>query len=278
MLGDILPWLIFAAVIVVFSITAPFVWGPRLMRKLSGTSGPIKGGLPGEAIVESIADTGITVSMPGVGPNAPDYKFVLQVTPAGGAPYRVETKALVPRLFIPMVVPGAHIGVLIDPADPMKVSLDFQSIGGAWEGAQAGGSGGMDLDFSAAGQPDTAGLAAVAGAVRSGALASHSGSADQLLATGTHGTAVITSAQPLGKTVGQVNPTADPARRNDPVWLFTVEVSLAGRTPFPAVFGHRVPLDKLAMVAPGVKLAVAVGPTDESNEVAIDWDRSPLSA
>jgi hypothetical protein len=29
-------------------------------------------------------------------------------------------------------------------------------------------------------------------------------------------------------------------------------------------------------VAPGVKLAVAVNPENKNQEVAIDWDRSPL--
>ncbi len=57
------------------------------------------------------------------------------------------------------------------------------------------------------------------------------------------------------------------------MWLFTLEVSLAGQAPFPAVFGHRVPLAKLASVAPGVKLAVAVDETDKNEEVAIDWDQ-----
>jgi len=104
------------------------------------------------------------------------------------------------------------------------------------------------------------------------------GSAAQLLATGTHGTAVITTAMPLGKTVRDIDPTASADKLNDPVWVFTVEVSLAGQAPFPAVFGHRVPLAKLASVAPGVKLAVAVDESDKNNEVAIDWDRSPLAS
>jgi hypothetical protein len=38
-----------------------------------------------------------------------------------------------------------------------------------------------------------------------------------------------------------------------------------------------VPLAKLASVAPGVKLVVAVDESDKNNEVAIDWDRSPIS-
>jgi len=287
--GDMVPWLIFGivifvVVIVVFSITAPFIWGPRLIRKLSGTTGPIKNGLPSDAIIESIADTGVTVTMSGVGSYAPDYRFVLQVTPVGGgAPYRVQMKALVPRLFIPVVVPGAHVGVLIDPTDPTKVSIDFSRMGGAsaagWgAGPAAGASGGRDFNFDANGQPQSGQVAALVGAVNSGALPTIKGSADHILATGTHGTAVITTAQPMGKTVRDINPAADPSSLEDPIWLFTVEVSLAGEKPFPAVFGHRVPLAKVASIAPSVKLAVAVDPSNKNQAVAIDWDKSPLSA
>jgi len=87
---------------------------------------------------------------------------------------------------------------------------------------------------------------------------------------------VITTASPLGKTVRDINPNADPARLNDPMWLFTVDVSVAGENPFPAVFGHRVPLAKVVTLGPGVKLAVAVNMANRNNEVAIDWDLSPL--
>jgi len=62
------------------------------------------------------------------------------------------------------------------------------------------------------------------------------------------------------------------------MWLFTVEVSLAGEKPFQAFFDHRVPLAKLASVTPGVKLAVAVDQSDRSQAVAIDWDKSPIRA
>jgi len=140
--GDMVLWLvfgilIFVAVIVVFSITGAFLWGPRLIRKLSGTTGPIENGVPSDAIIEGISDTGITVSMRGVGAYAPDYRFVLQVDPiGGGAPYRVELKALVPRIYIPMVVPGARVGVLVDPANPMNVSIDFTRMGRMSQPAQ----------------------------------------------------------------------------------------------------------------------------------------------
>jgi hypothetical protein len=270
-LGDMVPWLIFGilifvVVIVVFSITAPFLWGPRLIRRLSGTTGPIKNGVPSDAIIESIADTGVTVTMRGVGAYAPDYRFVLQVTPVGGgAPYRVETKALVPRLYMATVVPGARVGVLIDPTNPMKLWIDFSRMGGA---PGAGWSAG----------PAAGDIPAPIGAVRGGTLPTINGGNDHILATGTHGSAVITMAQPTGKTLRDIDPAADPSRLTDPIWLFTVEVSLAGEKPFRAIFGHRVPLAKLAAVAPGVKLAVAVDQSDSSQAVAIDWDKSPIGA
>ena len=273
--GDMVPWLIFGilifvVVIVVFSITAPFLWGPRLIRKLSGTTGPIRNGVPSDAIIESIADTGVTVTMRGVGAYAPDYRFVLQVTPVGGgAPYRVETKALVPRLYMATVVPGARVGVLIDPTNPMKLWIDFSRMGGA---SAAGWSAGRPAGPAAGDVP------APIGTVRGGTLPTIKGGDDHILATGTHGTAVITMAQPTGKTIRDIDPAADPSRLNDPMWLFTVEVSLAGEKPFPAFFGHRVPLAKLASVAPGVKLAVAVDQSDSSQAVAIDWDKSPIDA
>jgi hypothetical protein len=300
--GDILPVVIFVVVVVAFSITAPFLWGPWLMRKLTGTTGPIKGGLPSDAIVESITDTGTTVSMPEVGPEAPEYKFGLQVNPPGGAgvPYSVEVKALVPRLYIPMVVPGARVGVLIDPTNPMKLSIDFSRINQAptsGQGADPGAGmseaaailsgagsiagtvmenpGGVTVRFDAQGNP-VSGVNDMVGAVQSGAMPTIKGKAATILATGTHGTAVITTCQPLGKTVRDLDPSADPSRLDDPIWLFTLDVSLAGMKPFPAMFDHRVPIAKLAQVAPGVHLSVAVDQSNPSQEVAIDWDKSPI--
>jgi hypothetical protein len=202
--------------------------------------------------------------------------------PAGGVPYQAETKQAIPRIYIPMVLPGAQIGVIIDPANPGHVAPDWSRVGAAagmpvMAGAAPQAPGGMDLDFDASGNPSMSELTAFASAVSKGQMPTHSGSAAQLLATGTHGTAVITTVMPLGKTVRQVNPNADPASLDDPVWMFTVEVSLAGQAPFPAVFGHRVPLAKLAVLAPGVKLAVAVNPANPNQEVAIDWSQSPFA-
>jgi len=38
-----------------------------------------------------------------------------------------------------------------------------------------------------------------------------------------------------------------------------------------------VPVAKVASVAPGVTLAVAINEADKNEDVAIDWDKSPLA-
>ena len=286
---DVWFWIVFAIVMVIIGVGSPF-YGGWLVRKLTGTAS-IKGGVPGDAVIEGISDTGVTVSGAGYGGMSPEYKFTLQVTPAaGGATYQTEAKGIVPRIYIPMVVPGARVGVLIDPTNPMKVSIDFSRLGGSAPDAAAAGAattpapgtfgpGGMNFQFDANGRPLDGEVSSLVGAVRSGSLPTiNKGSADQLLATGTHGTAVITACQPMGKTVRDINPKADPSRLDDPMWVFTVQVSVAGENPFPAVFGHRVPVAKVGSIAPGVKLAIAVDMSDRHNEVAIDWDKSPIGS
>ena len=131
LLGGPLPWIVSILALAIFLASAPMWWGAWLIRKLSGTTGPIEGGLPGRAMIESVAETGVTVTMPSVGPDAPDYRLGLRVSPpGGGAPYHVDMKALIPRVFVPMIVPGAHVGVLIDPKNSQRVSLDFSRMGG----------------------------------------------------------------------------------------------------------------------------------------------------
>jgi hypothetical protein len=276
---------IFVVVVVVLSVALPLLVMFFTFRKMGGVTGGIKNGLPAQAVIQSLAETGVTISTPSVGPDAPVYKMGLLITPpVGGTPYPVESTHAIPRLFVPIMLPGASIGVLVDPANPAHVVPDWSRIGspaagmaGVAPGGEVMSVAGVPVSFDAAGNPVDAELTVLVSGLRSGAVPQTKGSAAKLLATGTHGTAVITSAQPLGKTVRDIDPSAAPDRLNDPMWLFTLEVSLAGQAPFPAMFGHRVPLAKVASVAPGVKLAVAVNEAEKNGDVAIDWDRSPIS-
>jgi hypothetical protein len=268
-----------------------------MFRALGASTGTIQNGIPADAVIQGIAETGMTVTTPGVGPEAPVYRLSLLVNPPGGGqPYPAEVSHAIPRIYAPMTVPGARIGVLIDPANPQSVVPDFSRYGGG-SAAPAGGFGmaapayaplstpmtaggvidtaGVQVQFDAQGNP-MSGMNQLVGAVQSGQVPTIKGKAATLLATGAHGTAVITSAQPLGKKVRDIDPSAEPSHLDDPIWVFTVEVTLAGRAPFTAMFGHRVPTAKVYQIGPGVKLAVAVDESNPSQEVAIDWDQSPL--
>jgi hypothetical protein len=120
---------IFAVIVGSFAVS---LLGVRLMlRRLGAGPRSIPGGIPCEAIIESIADTGWTATGPRIGPFSPRYRLGLRVTPADGvnAPYPVEVTTFLPRIYTPQIVPGALIGVIVDPADPANVRLDLARLG-----------------------------------------------------------------------------------------------------------------------------------------------------
>jgi hypothetical protein len=247
MLG--LAWVlaILALVVAIVALASP--WWTRALTGGSDEFGPAS-----EAIVESISDTGLTI--PGMldEAEATVCRLVLQVSPpGGGSPYRVEVSEAIARYVIPKIHPGARIGVFVDPKDPKRVLPDLGPF------AAGGGAGGARVELQTHRLPSN-----LPGA--------------NLLATGTRGTATVRDVKLLlGMTVGQVNPMADPARLNDPVYLFTVEVTVPGEEPFRALFGNGVPQAKVAAIAAGARLVVAVNMANRSQEVTIDWDRSPVA-
>jgi hypothetical protein len=75
-------------------------------------------GVPAEATVVQIWDTGVTVN------KDPVVGFLLEVHPENEAPFQAKTKARVSRLAIPRVQPGARLHVMFDPKDTSRVALD----------------------------------------------------------------------------------------------------------------------------------------------------------
>jgi hypothetical protein len=74
-------------------------------------------GLIGQATVEALRETGLTVN------ENPQLEFDLRVTVDGGAPYPVTHRQVVSRLVIANFQPGASIPVRIDPADRTRVLI-----------------------------------------------------------------------------------------------------------------------------------------------------------
>ncbi len=79
-----------------------------------------KTGLPAEATILQIRDTGMTLN------NDPVVDFMLEVRPEGKAPYRAKTRMPISRLEIPRFQPGAVVRINYDPNDPSRVSFDLE--------------------------------------------------------------------------------------------------------------------------------------------------------
>lgn len=262
---------VIVGVCVVGAIVLSLVITWRAVRSAFRATGSIKDAVAGTALVQSIAETGTTITSPSVGPDAPVYAIELAVTPPAGVAYTATATQAVPRIQVPFLRPGVGVPVDIDPRDPNRVKVSWARL--ASRGVVPGGGDGANLTFVDNRPVD--GVEEVMQAVRSGALPTHKASASALLATGTRGTAEVTTAMPLGKRARDVFPDIDPAMADDPLWMFTVAVQVPGQAQFPAVFGHRVPLARVAGVAPGMVVPVAVNLADRNNQVAIDWDALP---
>ena len=119
--GDLTDIIAGTAVVIIFVLivagVAFFVFknisGPMSrQRKLQRT------GLPAEATVLELGETGITVN------NVyPVIKLVLEVRPPGGRPCQAEVQTVIGRMDIPRLQPGAVVSVKYDPKDPSNVAL-----------------------------------------------------------------------------------------------------------------------------------------------------------
>src|SRR5580704_15862128 len=76
-------------------------------------------GIPAEAAILQIWDTGITVN------EDPVIGMRVEVRPKDGAPYEATIKkSEISRLDLPQFQPGNVIPVRIDPKDPQHVAID----------------------------------------------------------------------------------------------------------------------------------------------------------
>jgi hypothetical protein len=209
-------------------------------------------GVDAPAQIVDVRDTGVTVN------NNPRVKLTLNVTPPdGSAAFQVSTKTTVSRIAIPRA--GDGFMVRFDPDD----HDNFEIVGAT---GAAGGGAPADLDEVSAGD-----LAAAASS-QMGQI--QRGSAAELLASGQRMTAILREFSPTGKTVGDSNPAAE--NPSDPVYVFKMELPIAGSSPLEAVCLNRVPTGKVGELGLGKQLNVAVNPANPTREVAIDWNASPV--
>lgn len=74
-------------------------------------------GIVGQATVDSINDSGVTVN------DNPQVEFVLDVTLPGREPYKASLTQVVSRLAIAGFQPGATVPVRVSPDDPQVLMI-----------------------------------------------------------------------------------------------------------------------------------------------------------
>jgi hypothetical protein len=89
----------------------------KFMRNMTGAN--LKGGLPAQATILRIWDTGTTIN------DNPVVGFLLEVHPQNLPTYQAESKSMIPRLSVPQFQPGATVPVKIGPQNQARVALDI---------------------------------------------------------------------------------------------------------------------------------------------------------
>jgi hypothetical protein len=93
--------------------------------RLMGKAGKrIETGRKAEAVVLEIGESNLGTATLN---EQPYVKLKLEINDPERNPYIVSIESIIPRLSIPSFQPGCRIHVLIDPNDPDKVVIDFNS-------------------------------------------------------------------------------------------------------------------------------------------------------
>jgi hypothetical protein len=211
------------------------VIGGRLGRVSSLDRNLVATGVRGWATVTSVRDTGVVVNA------SPVVEFGLDVDSPSHAPYPITIRQRVPRIM--SVGSNRVVGVVVDPVDRTHLAIDWQ----AQQPEQP--------------EAETPTQALSAGGVRD---------LDELLRTGRHATAIITSMEDAGdmSELGLVE--VDAPGRDDRLFIIGLEVKQAGMGPYEVRVGHRVPERLLGRVGPRTTVDVSVD-RDDDHAVAIDW-------
>jgi hypothetical protein len=126
--------ILFTVLIVVVSLAATIIPIVFLLKKLGNMSANnaalMATGIPAQARVVQLGPTGLTVN------DAPQMNITLEVHPPQGpgyrgasAPWIATVQALVPVYAMARVQPGGFVNVRFDAMNPMRVAIDFRSMG-----------------------------------------------------------------------------------------------------------------------------------------------------
>ncbi len=104
----VIPGVIFSVVLLLALVALwSYYDNDQLLRK----------GLPGEAVVLEIEDTGNRYN------GQPEVRLLLEITPQKGATFRSEARQTISPVYLPQFQPGAHLEVRYDPKNHKKAAI-----------------------------------------------------------------------------------------------------------------------------------------------------------
>ncbi|MCZ7684036.1 MAG: hypothetical protein M5U28_36800 [Sandaracinaceae bacterium] len=125
--GTMILTLVIVAVSVLVSIAVPVAIIVFIMKKNAERNRLVATGMPGQALIVQIADTGMRIN------DQPRLQIVVDVHPMPGhppfAPFRTTHTGTVPMMAMARVAPGATVPVKCDPANPANLTIDWAAMG-----------------------------------------------------------------------------------------------------------------------------------------------------
>jgi cytochrome c biogenesis factor len=121
-------------VIIVVSLAATIIPIIFLLKKLgnisAGNQQLLMTGIPAQARVVTLGQTGLSVN------NSPQMNVTLEIHPpqspgyrGAAAPWVATVQSFIPMHAMGRVQPGGFVNVRFDPMNPMRVAIDFRSMG-----------------------------------------------------------------------------------------------------------------------------------------------------
>jgi hypothetical protein len=229
-------------------------------------------GTPGTAQVTGVTQTGMYLN------EQPQLDLQLMVTIPGRAPYPARHKSFVPLMLMSRVTSGQPLAVRVDPMDPQKVVVDWQStgFGGAPMGmpmAPAGGmpvapgmmsGGGVDESLSQVQAALAASGSTAANPYASPAQGNYSVEQlrEYLRQSGLPGEATIDKLTDTGKIVG-----------DERLYTMATTLYIPGQAPqTQAESAAMVPLTAMHKVRVGAKVPVKYA-ADNPHLIMFEWDK-----
>jgi hypothetical protein len=219
-----------------------FLWGRRWAKGYKDAQRLRTSGVPGQATIQGMRQTGVYLN------EQPQIELNLQVQTQMHGPYQVTVREYVPLMLLGTLSSGRPLPVKVDPADPQKLVIE-------WESAMSGGMGGMT-----GGMPVTPPPSADTTMYDPQARQAEK---ERLLATGVAGRATVNSARATGDTDSE----------GRPVYELMLTIEIPGQQPIQGPARTGVPPDRVSQLEAGDTVAIKSDPANPT-AMTIDWESS----